>query len=176
MDEKFFSCSIFINLRKADHNILHYKLHHYGIGGIVNKWSCSYLTGRFETTQIETKISKKETTACGLPQGSFLGPPLFLLYINDISASSSKFEFFPLANDTNLLCKDKSLSLLESVVNEELTTVCDQLLANKLTLNTKKSNYKIFNPYQRRTSSAINLRVFHNEHKAFRNLERKKNL
>ena len=173
MDEKFFSCSIFINLRKADHNILHYKLHHYGIGGIVNKWSCSYLTGRFETTQIETKISKKETTACGLPQGSFLGPPLFLLYINDISASSSKFEFFPLANDTNLLCKDKSLSLLESVVNEELTTVCDQLLANKLTLNTKKSNYKIFNPYQRRTSSAINLKVFHNEHKAFRNLERK---
>lgn len=125
MDEKFFSCSIFINLRKADHNILHYKLHHYGIGGIVNKWSCSYLTGRFETTQIETKISKKETTACGLPQGSFLEPPLFLLYINDISASSSKFEFFPLANDTNLLCKDKSLSLLESVVNEELTTVCD---------------------------------------------------
>ena len=45
--------------------------------------------------------------------------------IDDISASSSKFEFFPLANDTNLLCKDKSLSLLESVVNEELTTVCD---------------------------------------------------
>lgn len=61
-----------------------------------------------------------------------------ILYINDISASSSKFEFFLFADDTSLLYKDKSLSLLESVVNEKLTNVCDWSLAIKLTLNTKK--------------------------------------
>ena len=157
MDEKLFSCGIFIDLRKAfdtvDHNILLYKLHHYGIRGVINKWFCSYLTGRFQTTQIETEISEKEAVACGVPQGSVLGPLLFLLYINDISASSSKFEFFLFADDTNLLYKDKSLPLLESIVNEELINVCDWLLANKLTLNAKKSNYVIFHPYQQKIQS-----------------------
>ena len=111
VDEKLFSCGIFIDLRKAsdtvDHNILLNKLHHYRIRGIINKWFCSYLVGRFQATQIETKISKKEAVACqcGVPLGSVLGQLLFLLYINDISASSSKFEFFLFADDTN---KDKS--------------------------------------------------------------------
>lgn len=74
MDEKLFSCAIFIDLRKAfntvDHNNLLYKLQHYGISSVINKWFCSYLTGRFQTTQIETKISKEEAVACGVPQGS----------------------------------------------------------------------------------------------------------
>ena len=157
MDEKLFSCGIFIDLRKAfdtvDHNILLYKLHHYGIRGVINKWFCSYLTGRFQTTQIETEISEKEAVACGVPQGSVLGPLLFLLYINDISAFSNKFEFFLFADDTNLLFKDKSLPLLESVVNEELINIFDWLLANKLTLNAKKSNYVIFHPYQQKIQS-----------------------
>ena len=93
--------------------------------------------------------------------------------INDISASSSKFEFFLFADDTNLLYKDKSLPLLEPVVNVELINVCDWLLANEPTLNAKKSNYVIFHPYQRKIQSVINLRVFDNEHQVFRNLERK---
>ena len=136
----------------VDHNILLYKLHHYGIRGVINKCFCSlYLTGRFQTTQIETKISKKEAVACGVPQGSVLGLLFFLLYINDILASSCKAEFLLFADDTNHLCKDnKSLPLLESVVNEELINVCNWLLANKLTLNGKKSNYAIFHPYQRK--------------------------
>ena len=84
-----------------------YKLHHYGIRGVINKWFCSYLTGKFQTMQTETKISKKEAVACGVPQGSVLGPLLFLLYINGISAFSSKLEFFLIADDSNLLYKDK---------------------------------------------------------------------
>ena len=100
------------------------------------------------------------------------------MYINDISASSCKVEFFLFGDDTNFLYKDKPLPLLESVVNEELIiNVCDWLLANKLTQNAKKSNnyYAIFHLYQRKLSNhaVINLKVFDNEHKAFRNLERK---
>ena len=135
----------------VDHNILHLC----GIHGVINKClDCSYLTGRFQTTQTETKIWKKEAVACGIPQGSVLGWLLFLLYINDILASSCKVEFLLFADDTNHLCKDnKSLPLLESVVNEELINVCDWLLANQLSLNAKKSNYAIFHPYQRKIQS-----------------------
>jgi len=83
------------------------------------------------------------------------------------------FEFFLFSDDTNLLYKDKSLPLLEALINEELINVCDWSLANKLTLNAKRSNYVIFHPYQQKIQSVINLKVFDNEYKAFRILERK---
>ena len=84
------------------------------------------------------------------------------------------FEFFLFVDDTNLLYKDTSLPLLEAIVNEELINVCDWSLANKLTLNANKSNYVIFHPYnQRKLQSVLDLKVFDNEYKAFRNLERK---
>ena len=104
----------------VDHEILLYKLNHYGIRGIANNWFNSYLTGRYQTTQIGTKFSKKERVICGVPQGSVLGPLLFLLYINDIRTSSAKFDFFLFADDTNLLFAEKSLKSLETVVNKEL--------------------------------------------------------
>ena len=107
-----------------------------------------------------------------MPQGSVLGPLLFPLYINDIQTSSTKFDFFLFADDTNLLFAEKSLKSLETVLNKELECVCDWLLANKLTLNIKKSNYVIFHPHQKKTGIDINLEVFDNEHKTFKNLER----
>ena len=86
MDKKRFSCGIFIDLKKAFNNTIN-KLNHYGIRGIFNDWFQLYLTGRCQTTQIGSRISKKEKVICGVPQGSVLGPLLFLLYINDIHVS-----------------------------------------------------------------------------------------
>ena len=90
-----------------------------------------------------------ESTLCRVPQGSVLGPLLFLIYINDICESSEIFKFFLLADDTSLFYADKDLKMLETVVNAELKKVCEWLAINKLTLNISKSNFVIFRPYQK---------------------------
>ena len=69
-------------------------------------------------------------TSCGVPQGSVLGPLLFLIYINDIHNSSAKFSFFLFADDTNLLYADANLKSLEKTANRELLKVCYWLNAN----------------------------------------------
>ena len=153
MDNKLFSCGIFIDLQKAfdtvNHTILLSKLNYYGIRGVINNWFCSYLNGRSQTTQISSKILNKELILCGVPQGSVLGPILFLIYINDMHYSSNKLQFFLFADDTNLLYADKNLKSLEKVVNKELEHVSDWLIANKLTLNIKKSNYVLFHSHKK---------------------------
>ena len=96
-------------------------------------WFSSYLQGRYHTTQIGQNISRKADINCGVPQGSVLGPSLFLLYINDIENCSDKFYLF--ADDTNLLYADKNLKSLEIIVNKELCNLSDWLCSNKLSLN-----------------------------------------
>ena len=154
MDKKLYSCGIFIDLSKAfdtvDHNILLSKLHYYGIRGVINDWFASYLKDRYQTTQIRDAVSEKKETLCGVPQGSVLGPLLFLLYVNDICHSSDIFDFFLFADDTNLLYANSNLKTLETIVNKELQKLSDWLIANKLTLNIKKSNFVIFRPYQKK--------------------------
>ena len=94
------------------------KIEHYGFRGVINKWFSSYLYGRTQTTQIGSYISKTQNTTCGVPQGSVLGPLLFLIYINDIQESSDKLKLFLFADDTNGLYADKNLKSLESTVNQ----------------------------------------------------------
>ena len=80
-----FSCGVFIDLKKAfdtiNHDILLAKLENYGIRGVINSWFRSYLIDRKQTTEVHNVASEAETTLCGVPQGSVLGPVFFLLYI-----------------------------------------------------------------------------------------------
>ena len=175
MDKKLYTCGIFIDLKKAfdtvNHSVLLSKLHHYGIRGVVNDWFSSYLCGRVQTTEVEMTVSAKATTPCGVPQGSVLSPLLFLIYINDIPNSSSKLSFYLFADDTNMLFSDNNLQSLEATVNNELKNVCDWLTANKLTLNTKKSNFVIFRPRQKKLVYEVNLNIVDNNTNTLTSLE-----
>ena len=109
MNKKLFSRAVFYWLKKAfdtenqNHTILLDKLNYYVLCGIVNQWFSSYLSNRTQTTEIGSHISSKLNINCGVPQGSVLGPLLFLLYINDIQYCSNKLQFFLFADDTNAL-------------------------------------------------------------------------
>ena len=126
---RFSTCGIFLDFKKAfdtvDHSILPRKLYRYGIRGPVDDWFSSYLIGRVQTTQIDNQISSKRNMLSEGPQGSVLGPLLFLIYVSDIYNSSEKLSFYLFADDTNLLYADKDLKSFENVINIELQKVCD---------------------------------------------------
>ena len=153
MNQRLLSCGVFIDLKKAfdtvDHEILLYKLNHYGFRGFVNDWFSSYLNNRTQTAQVGQHISDKAIITCGVPQGSILGPLLFLLYVNDIHKCSNKLRFYLFADDTNILYADKNVKALEITINIELQKFYVWLTANKLTLNIKKLKFLLFHPYQK---------------------------
>ena len=126
-----------------------------------------------QSTQIGSIVSNKERIVCGVPQGSVLGPLLFLLYVNDMHRSSKKFDFYLFADYTNLLYADKDINKLEIVANEELLRLCEWLNANKLSLNASKSNFVIFHPYQRKLDGEVDLKIFDNNLEQLVSLERK---
>ena len=82
--------------------------------------------------------------SCGVPQGSVLGPLLFLLYINDLPNISSKLKFFLFADDTNIYYESDDLKEIEKIVNQELKHLSEWLNVNRLALNVKKTNFVIF--------------------------------
>ena len=142
MDTGKFSCGIFIDLQKAfdtvDYSILLRKLHLNGIRGTPNQWFRSYLSDRKQYVVYKNAKSTLKTVKVGVPQGSVLGPILFILYINDLcnALKYSKLSLF--ADDTNMLYSDSSLKMIEKRVNIDLKFLFRWLCANKIALNVSK--------------------------------------
>jgi retron-type reverse transcriptase len=122
IDNNLITCGVFIDFSKAfdmvNHEILLAKLFKYGIRG--HEWFNSYLTNRQHFVQIDNIQSSTLTMTCGVPQGSTLGPLLFLIYINDIVNCSSILSFRLFTDDTNIFYVNKDPTELEIVMNCEL--------------------------------------------------------
>ena len=148
LDNGNFACGIFIDLQKAfdtvDHEILLKKLEHYGIRGLANSWFKSYLTNRQQFVSINGFNSKSQTMKFGVPQGSVLGPLLFLIYINDLHKAIKFNAVHHFADDTNLLVTGKNLAVIQKKVNHDLKSLCTWLRANKISLNASKTELIIF--------------------------------
>lgn len=148
IDQSKTSIGCFLDLRKAfdtvDHNILLSKLLHYGLRGKAHAWITSYLNNRQQYVSLQNIKSNICVTTCGVPQGSILGPLLFLVYINDICSSSKHFHFVLFADDTNIFISDKNINRLQDNTNQELNKLSDWFKANKLSLNIEKTNYIVF--------------------------------
>ena len=163
LDNRKFGCGIFIDLQKAfdtvNHEVLLTKLEHYGIRGTVLDWFKSYLTDRKQCVSVNGSNSSYLNVTCGVPQGSVLGPLLFLIYINDLPYSSSKLTFYLFADDTNIYCEAENLDLLQRTVNNELKKDKIWLDVNKLSLNIDKTNFIIFKSPQHSSSQIINIKI-----------------
>ena len=148
IQNKYYTCSIFLDLAKAfdtiDHKILISKLYNYGIRGLPAKLLINYLTNRSQRTKINNYYSNFENITCGIPQGSILGPLLFNLYINDLP-NVSDFSVRLFADDACLNLKNKNPDKLEAEVNKQLTKISNWTKINKLSINHSKSKVIIFN-------------------------------
>ena len=120
------------------------KLFFYGIRGTANAWLNNYLTNRNQYVIADDHSSGMRLITCGVPQGSVLGPVLFLLYINDICNVSNLLKFVLFADDTNIFCSSTSLHDLQDTINRELDKLFVWFSVNRLSLNLGKTNYMLF--------------------------------
>ena len=171
LDNDKIPIAIFIDLSKAfdtiDHDILLTKLHFYGVRGTSLEWFRSYLDNRKQYVFYNNHASSLCLNTVGVPQGSILGPLLFIIYMNDICHVSPKFNTILYADDTTLespLCSFNFLTspdpdVISSSINDELSKISDWLSANKLSVNANKSKYMIFHFPQRHKNTLPQLTI-----------------
>ena len=118
-----------------DHAILKRKLEHYGLRGVALQWFKNYLTNRKQYVYYDSTDSELLLIKCGVPQGSILGPLLFLIYVNDISYSSNALQYILFADDTNVFCSNSDFNTLLRTINSELPNLSKWFKSNKLSIN-----------------------------------------
>ena len=166
MDKGLINGVLFLDFKKAfdtvDHTILLRKLQQYGIKGTALKLFTSYLNNRKQVCVVNNVKSEEKLVQSGVPQGSNLGPLLFSLYINDLPNCLEHTQAHMFADDTNLSCTGTTSTEIESKLNSDLFHVSKWLEANKLTLNTKKTEFMLIASKRKLNHSSADLQILIN--------------
>ena len=153
IDKGSVNAIVFLDLKKAfdtvDHTILLSKLFEYGIRGVAYEWFRSYLDNRNQQCFVNGSLSNSQILTCGIPQGTILGPLLFILYINDLPNCLSNSVARMYADDTHLTFASNNIETINDVMNHDLSNVNTWLTANKLTLNSSKTEFMLIGSRQR---------------------------
>lgn len=160
-DENKYMLGIFIDLSKAfdtvDHKILLEKLKNYGINNSNIRWFERYLSNRKQYISFDGGSASYKTIICGIPQGSILGPLLFLIYVNDLNKASNILHSILFADDTNLFYAHKDIKTLFRTVNNELSKLAEWFKANRLSLNISKTKYTLFHRQNKKDDIPLNI-------------------
>ena len=133
-------------------------MEHHGVRGIALDWFTSYLSHRKQYVSVNGHTSEYLYISCGVPQGSVLGPLLFLIHINDLPSVSKYLCFYLFADDTNIYFEAKDLKTLQKIMNRELCHVKKWFEANKLALNIEKTNFVVFHSPSKKLTEPIILK------------------
>ena len=155
IDHKQLNLAIFLDLKKAfdtvDHKILLEKLRKYGIRELSGDWFESYLKNRRQYCAANGYESRPRTVTCGIPQGSCLGPLLFIIYLNDFEKCLKVSKAGMYADDTHVTVTSMNVEELVHKAQEELTQISEYMRLNKLSANPQKTEYMIIG-HPRRTN------------------------
>ena len=163
LDDGNIGCGVFVDWQWAFdavcHQLLLAKLNHYGICGVSDDWFKSYLSNHSQYVSISGYDSGLAAINCIDPQGSALGPLLFLLYINDLNQAIEFCKGHHFADDTNLLCLGNSIKKLNKLVNADLKCLVNWLNANKSSLNVKRTETVIFKSKQNKFEGDLKIKL-----------------
>ena len=162
MDNGEYAVTVFLDFKKAsdtvDHSILAWKLEKAGIGPNLCRLLANYLKGRMQATLVNKHKSDTEPVTTGVPQGSTLGPLLFIIFTNDLATISKIPLFTVYADDTSVTITGKDLVKIQQSLNDFFPLLTTWCMENKLTLNPNKTEYMIFGS-KSRIAKAVNINL-----------------
>jgi len=163
LEKNEYMIGLFLDLSRAfdtiSHDLLLRKLQRYGMRGIAHNWLMSYLKNRKQYVNYQNENSKTVLTNIGVPQGSILGPLLFILYVNDFSNISNKLSFIQFADDTSIFASGPSLSEIGKNIEAEMKCICEWLQNNRLTLNVTKTNYMVMCAKNKTIDTSLSIKI-----------------